>query len=264
MKKQVVWTHTSRKHNLQHPCAPKSVDKIWPKMAIFCQQLSFLAKKYQLRAQISVFWVWVVSWCPRYPILRVLDSKEDVLHAIEAISQLFPATSPENGEKSQFSARNKAAPRNGHFFCPKLANFRPKTVFCGLGWPVQGPLTLFRRCWTQKKHVLQHMAAGKWVSQGRPPPQNGHFLPQRKGLKMPIFGHKQFLLGLGGHFKALHPLSQVLDSKQHVLQGMGAGKWVIHPPPQKNGHFLPKKGVKLPIFGLGGHFKSPPTYFAGA
>ena len=24
VKKQVVWTHTSRKHNLQHPCAPKS------------------------------------------------------------------------------------------------------------------------------------------------------------------------------------------------------------------------------------------------
>ena len=24
VKKQVVWTHTSRKHNLQHPYAPKS------------------------------------------------------------------------------------------------------------------------------------------------------------------------------------------------------------------------------------------------
>ena len=63
-----------------------TVGQKWP---FFCQQLSFLAKKYQFRAQISVSWVWVVSWCPRYPILRVLVSKEDVLHAIEAISQLF-------------------------------------------------------------------------------------------------------------------------------------------------------------------------------
>ena len=34
---------------------------------------------------------------------------------------------------------------------PKNANFGPKTVFFGLGWPVQGPPSLFRRCSTQKK-----------------------------------------------------------------------------------------------------------------
>ena len=76
-----------------------------PKMAIFCQQLSFLAKKYQFRAQISVFWVWVVSWCPQYPILRVLDSKEDVLHAIEAISQLFQG---HQHQKTPFFAQKMA------------------------------------------------------------------------------------------------------------------------------------------------------------
>ena len=76
-----------------------------PKMANFCQQMSFLAKKYQFRAQISVFWVWVVSWCPRYPILRVLDSKEDVLHAIEAISQLFQG---HQHQKTPFFAQKMA------------------------------------------------------------------------------------------------------------------------------------------------------------
>ena len=60
-----------------------------PKMATFCHKLSFLAKKYQFLAGISVFWVVVVLWCPPHPILRVLDSMEDVLHAIEDITQLF-------------------------------------------------------------------------------------------------------------------------------------------------------------------------------
>ena len=63
VKNQVVWTHTSREHNLPHPYAPTSaIFHHWPKMAIFCQKLSFLAKQYQFLALIRVFWVWVVSW----------------------------------------------------------------------------------------------------------------------------------------------------------------------------------------------------------
>ena len=52
------------------------------KNTIFCPKM---AKKYQFLAQISVFWVWVVIWCPSWPNLRVLDSKKHVLHAVEAI-----------------------------------------------------------------------------------------------------------------------------------------------------------------------------------
>ena len=48
-----------------------------------------MAKKCQFLAQIRVFWVRLVSWSPPYPILRVLDSEKDVLHAIEAIEQVF-------------------------------------------------------------------------------------------------------------------------------------------------------------------------------
>ena len=44
-----------------------------------------MAKKCQFLAQIRVFWVRLVNWSPSYPILRVLDSEKDVLHAIEAI-----------------------------------------------------------------------------------------------------------------------------------------------------------------------------------
>ena len=43
------------------------------------------------------------------------------------------------------------------------------------------------------------------------------------------------------------------------------------PPPPKNGHFLPKNGLKMPILGQkqcflgwGGQFDAPPPYFAGA
>ena len=87
---------------------------------------------------------------------------------------------------------------------------------------------------------------------------------------MPILDQKQYFLGLGVHFKAPHPILQMPDSKKHVLQGMGAGKWVIQPPPPppKNGHFLPKKSLKMPILGqkqcflgTGWPFQGPPALF---
>ena len=136
-------------------------------MAFFCQQLSLLAKKYRFRAQNSVFWVRVVCWCPRYPILRVLDSREDVLHTIEAISQLF--------QGRQHQKRT--------IFCPEMAQ------------------------------------------------------------KIPIFCPNQFFLSSGGQFKEPHPISQVLNSKTNMLQGMGPGNQCSSLPPQ-NGHVLPKKGLK--------------------
>ena len=70
-----------------------------------------MANKCQFWAQIRVLWVWVVSSCPCYPILRVLNSKKDVFHAIEAIAHVFQGRhnqkkhfSPENGQKSKFLA----------------------------------------------------------------------------------------------------------------------------------------------------------------
>ena len=50
-----------------------------------------------------------------------------------------------------------------------------------------------------------------------PPPPKMAIFCQKKGLTMPILGQKQCFLGLGGHFKAPHPISQVPDSKKHVL-----------------------------------------------
>ena len=50
-KKQIVGTQRSRKHNLQHPYAPKYAifHENRPKMAFFCQILIFLALYKQLK-----------------------------------------------------------------------------------------------------------------------------------------------------------------------------------------------------------------------
>ena len=67
-KKQIVGTQRSRKHNLQHPYAPKYAifHENRPKMAFFCQILIFLALYKQLKD-------------PPPPNLRVLDAKKQVV-----------------------------------------------------------------------------------------------------------------------------------------------------------------------------------------
>ena len=140
VKKQSVWTHTLQEHNLQHRYAPKSAifDHKSAKNGHFCQKLSFLATKYQCLPLISMFWVQVVSWCSRYPILRVLNSKKDVSHAIEAISQLF-----------QGHQHHKNT-----IFCPKMAKecqLWPKSVFCWVWVVIWCPCCPILRCWSQRK-----------------------------------------------------------------------------------------------------------------
>ena len=57
-------------------------------------------------------------------------------------------------------------------------------------------------------------------------------------------------MGLVAQFKAPYPIFQVLDTKKHVLRGIDARKLVFQGrPTQKNGHFLLKKGLKMPKLG---------------
>ena len=67
-KKQIVGTHRSRKHNLQHPYAPKYAifHENRPKMAVFWSNIDFLALYKQLKD-------------PPPPNLRVLDAKKQVV-----------------------------------------------------------------------------------------------------------------------------------------------------------------------------------------
>ena len=41
--------------------------------------------------------------------------------------------------------------------------------------------------------------------------------------------------------KPSHPILQVLDSKKHVLQGMGAGKWLFRGHPTQNMTIFPQR-----------------------
>ena len=67
---------------------------------------------------------------------------------------------------------------------------------------------------------------------GPPPPQKWPILAQKKCLKMRILGQKQCFLGSGGQFKAPAPYFAGSRLKEkYMLQGSGAGKWVIQPPP---------------------------------
>ena len=67
-KEEVLGTHRSRKHNLQHPYAPKYAifHENWPKMALFSSNIDFLALYKQLKD-------------PPPPILRVLDAKKQAV-----------------------------------------------------------------------------------------------------------------------------------------------------------------------------------------
>ena len=87
---------------------------------------------------------------------------------------------------------------------------------------------------------------------------------------MPILGRNQSLFGSNGQFKAPRPILQVLNWREHVLQYIGAGKWVFQGrPPTKKKVTFPKNGLKLPILGRkqcflgsGGHFKDRQPFFA--
>ena len=169
-----------------------------------------------------------------------------------------------------------APPKKWPFFAqkwPRNANFGPKTVFSGLGWPVLGPSHAIFQVPDSNKHVLQGMKAGKSVLHGRPTQKMAIFA--QKWPTNANFGAKTVFFGLGwAVLGPQHPISLVPDQKKMCCR-VWAGNWVFHrdpPPPQKspflpkNGHFWPKIGLKMPILGqkqcflgLGSDFKTPPT-----
>ena len=84
-------------------------------------------KECQFLRQISVFCVRMVSWCPPYPILRVLKSSGDMLHAIEPIQQVSQGR---HHQKNTIFGLKLA----------KKKTFYPKLAFSGSGWSVGAPL----------------------------------------------------------------------------------------------------------------------------
>ena len=72
--------------------------------------------------------------------------------------------------------------------------------------------------------------------------------------------------------KPPYPILEVRDSKKHVLPGIEARKWVFQGRPPKKWPFFAQKWSKnvnigperLFFLGVGGRFKAPQPYFAGA
>ena len=104
------------------------------KMAIFWPKKG---PKFPILGKKAVFGAWVLSSRPPHPIFEVSDSKEHVLHGIEARKLVFQGRPP---KKWAFFAQTWS----------KNVNIGPETLFFRLGRSFQGPPTLFFRCLTQK------------------------------------------------------------------------------------------------------------------
>ena len=153
---------------------------------------------------------------------------------------------------------------------PKNANIGPNTLFLGLERTVQGPPTLFCRCLTQENMGCMVWKPGNrcfWTA----PPKRWPFLAQND-LKLPIFWQKSIMFGPGCSVQG--PLTlflRFLTRKNMCCMVFKPENQCFRVAPPKNGHFLPKKGLKMPqigpkhcFLGLGGQFKAPQPYFAGA
>ena len=151
------------------------------------------------------------------------------MHTIEATLQLF------HGHRHQ--KKHHFLPQNGK---TKIPIFGPNQCFLGSGGKFKEPQSCFAGA---QLTICCRVWEPEWVWVFHPPPPlNGNFLPKR-GQNMPILSEKKCFLGLGGQFKAPHPISQVSNPRQDVLQGMRPRKWVIQgrPPPKKMAVLCPKK-----------------------
>ena len=97
-----------------------------------------------------------------------------------------------------------------------------------------------------KKTCVAGLGTRKMGDSGPPPLNNAHFLP-KNGLKMPILGQKQCTLGSGGHLKA-----PTLFYRCSTHKNMNGRLWkpengCFRTPSLKNGNFLLKNGLKMPI-----------------
>ena len=100
--------------------------------------------------------------------------------------------------------------------------------------------------------------------QGKPPKKKGLFFAQN-GLKMPMFGQKQFFLCSGGEFKALAPYFAGGGPRTTCGAGYGSQKIGVPGTITQKMFFFAPDGLKMPILGQKQcFFGLRPPYFAGA
>ena len=159
-------------------------------------------------------------------------------------------------------------------FCPKIANFGPKSSVLGLGCSVLEPPTLILRCWTPKNMYCLVLKPGngcfgaappkKWAFSGQKWPKNAKI-----GPKNGIIGPKTLFHGLERSVQGSPTLfCRWLTQKNINCMGWKPeNKFFRAAPPKK----WPLFGQKWPtianfwqkcsVFGLGCSVQGPPTPF---
>ena len=152
----------------------------------------FLPQKGQFWAKNSVPWAWVASSRPPHAISQVLDSKKKSFAAY--------------GSRKMGESGPPPPPPKMAIFCqkkrPNNANFGPKTVFFGLGWPFQGPPPYFAGARLKKTCVVGY--GSRKMGDSPPPPPKRPFFAQKRP-KNANFGPKPVFFGLGWPFQAPPP-----------------------------------------------------------
>ena len=102
----------------------------------------------------------------------------------------------------------------------KMPILGEKKWFLGSGGQFDAPPSFFAGAQLKKTCVA---GLGPWTmgDSGPPPLKNRHFLP-KNGLKMPILGQKQCLLGSGGQFDAPPPYFAGARLKKTCVAGLGS------------------------------------------
>ena len=240
----MVWKPENRCFRAAPPKIWPFFGQKWPKIANFGKKAVFLDTGAQFKTPLPY-------------IFGCLTRK----HICCMVSK------PENGrfraaptKKWAFSARKR----------PKNANIGPKTLFFGLGRSVQGPPTLLCRCLTRKNVDCMVWSPETGVS-GWPIPKDGHFWA-KNDLKLPILGKKRSIFGPGCAVQGpptpfLRCLTQknmccvVLRPENRCLRVAQPKKWAFFAQKRpKNAKIWPKHC----FLGLGGRFKAPQPYYAGA
>ena len=188
-EKQVVGTHRTQKHNLQHPYAPK-----FPIFHKKTARNSFSASDRQLKT-------------PR-PILRVLDANRQVLER---------DGSRKHNLQHTFSMKKKR---------PRIAVFGQRLSFLASDKHLKPPPPILRLL-EAKKQLLGRHRARKHNSQHTDAPTFVIF-HETKRPRMAVFWSKIDFFGARQAFEDPPPILGVLDAEKQVVRAHRRRKHNLH------------------------------------
>ena len=183
------------------------------KNGLFCGKLP---ENANFGPKTVFFWARVVTSKPLPPILQVVNLIQHVWQGRGA------------GRWVVQGRRTRKMP----IFCPKMAlkcQFsREKSVFWARVVSFKPPSDPIWQVLNSNKHVYRVWKPENWCFKA--PSQRSPFL-LKSGLKIPIWGKKTFFWAQVVSSSPPTPSLQAFDSKESVLQGRGARKYVFQGRP---------------------------------